>query len=134
MMKAVGGATSALMGARLLFVRNALPNDGPAAAGTTDGVPTVRGSAVFISAAVDGIAESAGAASAAGAGGASGRAATRAVALGEAGAEFAAAESERGVDAEAGARRPSSARAKTDGPKNTNSMAAMATLIGLPQT
>ena len=38
------------------------------------------------------------------------------------------AESEAGVDAEAGARRLSSARARADDPKNTNNMAATATL------
>jgi len=36
------------------------------------------------------------------------------------------------VEAEAGAGRPSSPRAKTDDPKNTNSMAATATLTSLP--
>jgi hypothetical protein len=46
--------------------------------------------------------------------------------------EAGAAESEAGVDAEAGARRPSSPRAKADDPKNTNSMAATATLTSLP--
>jgi hypothetical protein len=45
-------------------------------------------------------------------------------------AEAGAAEAE----GEAGAGRPSSPRAKADDPKNTNSMAATATLTSLPQT
>jgi hypothetical protein len=53
---------------------------------------------------------------------------------GAAEADAGVAESEADVDAEAGARRPSSPRAKADDPKNTNSMAATATLTSLPQT
>jgi hypothetical protein len=41
-------------------------------------------------------------------------------------------EAEAEVEAEAGACRSSSPRAKADDPKNTNSMAAMATLTSLP--
>lgn len=41
-------------------------------------------------------------------------------------------EAEAAVDAEAGACRSSSPRAKADDPKNTNSMAATATLTSLP--
>jgi hypothetical protein len=46
--------------------------------------------------------------------------------------EEGAAESEAAVDA--GMRRPSSPRAKNDDPKNTNTMAATATLIILPRS
>jgi hypothetical protein len=69
-------------------------------------------------------------------GGASGREATSACDETEVVAEVAfAMDAEAGaaeVEAEAGAGRPSSPRAKADDPKNTNSMAATATLTSLP--
>jgi hypothetical protein len=73
-------------------------------------------------------------------GGASGRAATSAWGKTEVVAEAAfAVDAEAGAveseaEAGAGARRASSLRAKADDPKNTNSMAATATLTSLPRT
>ena len=98
-----------------------MPSDGAAVAGVIDGGPAGTGSAILTSADI---------------GSASGRAAISAwdemevvpEAAFEVDAEAGAAESE----AEDGARRPSSPRAKADDPKNTNSMAATATLTSLP--
>jgi hypothetical protein len=53
---------------------------------------------------------------------------------GAAESEASEAEAEVGLDTEAGTRRPSSAKAKINGPKNTSSMAATATLTSLPLT
>jgi hypothetical protein len=105
-----------------LLVRKLVPNDGAVEAGVIDRVPAGTGSAILTSADI---------------GSASGREATSAwdemevvpEAAFAVDAEAGAAESE----AEAGARRPSSPRAKADDPKNTNSMAATATLTSLPR-
>jgi hypothetical protein len=103
------------------LARKSLPNDGAAGAGAIASVPAGAGSAVLISVEI---------------GGASGRAATStwdetefgSEAAFAVGAEAGAAEAE----VEAGTGRPSSPRAKADDPKNTNSMAATATLTSLP--
>ena len=114
-----------------MLARKSLPNDGAVGAGVITRVPARvpagEGSTVLTSVDI---------------GGASGRAATSVWGEAEvvpeaafaADAEGVAAESEAeaGVDADAGARRPSSPRAKADDPKNTNSMAATATLTSLP--
>ena len=69
-------------------------------------------------------------------GGASGREATSAwdetEVVSEVGFAVAAEAGAAEVEAEAGAGRPSAPRAKADDPKNTNSMAATATLTSLP--
>jgi hypothetical protein len=105
-----------------LLVRKSLPNDGAMEAGVIDSVPAGEGSAGLKSV----VPITAGAVS--DIDGASGRTvATRAFGETEVVAEAAFA-----VELEAGVRRPSAASA--DGPKNTNSMAATATLTSLPLT
>lgn len=121
LMTAAGGVSKACIGARLLLARKSLLNDGAVGAGVIASVPAGAGSAVLISAEI---------------GGASGRAATSVWGEMEVvpGAAF-AVEAEAGTaeaEAEAGVRRASSPRAKADDPKNTNSMAATATLTSLP--
>jgi len=110
-----------------LLARKSLLNDGAVGAGVIASVPAGEGSTVLISVDIAG---------------ASGRAATSTWDETEFGAEAAFAvgaeavaeegEAEAEVEAEAGACRSSSPRAKADDPKNTNSMAATATLTSLP--
>ena len=146
------------------MAKNALPSDGSVAAGVIDSVPAGEGLTVVkpeivkpeigkpeIGASVE-IGTSADFISG-GTGGTLGRAATSVwdktevrdetevvaeAALApdaEAGAvDSEAAEAEVGVESEAGAPRSSSPRAKADDPKNTNSMAATATLTSFPLT
>lgn len=103
------------------MARKSLPNDGAVGAGVIARAPAGEGSTVLTSVDI---------------GGASGREATSAWEETKVVSEVAfAVDAEAGaaeVDAGAGAGRPSSPRAKADDPKNTNSMAATATLTSLP--